>query len=146
PDVDDGIELILERDLPHITVDPLDLNTLSFCVCSGLLEENFAEVLSGHPITALGERNGVAPVTAAEVKNAAPRRQGKALSDLLHLVLGPFRRTAEVVQIIFSKELTIPRRLIHHCAAFARTRLCVSPSATVSARVGCCPLRGIRRR
>ena len=28
PDVYDGIELFLKRDLPHITVDPLDLNDL----------------------------------------------------------------------------------------------------------------------
>src|SRR6476469_7330018 len=76
PDVDDGVELRLKRDLPHITVDPPDLNALGRCVSSGLLEEDFTQVLPRHPITALGERDGVAPVAAAEVQYSALRRQG----------------------------------------------------------------------
>src|SRR5947209_10368110 len=57
PDIYDGIEVFLKRDLPHITVDPLDLSALGLCVGSGLLEEDVAQILSDHLIAALGERD-----------------------------------------------------------------------------------------
>src|SRR5207249_7121423 len=69
PDINDGIEVFLKLDLPHITVDPLDRNALGLCVGSGLLEEDFAQILPGHLVTVLRERDAVAPVTAAEVQN-----------------------------------------------------------------------------
>jgi hypothetical protein len=72
--VDNDIELAVERQAAHIASNPLDRSSLRFGIRTCSIEEHLAEVVSGHVITPFRQLDGVAAVTAGYVQNSLTGR------------------------------------------------------------------------
>ncbi len=83
--VDDCIELVYERDLTHVVVDPRDRHSTRLCLGSSAIEEDLTQILAGDLVPPLGKWHGMPSMAAGEVKDAAALRQVEQVDDALHL-------------------------------------------------------------
>ena len=117
--VDDRIELVLERDLAHVRLDEADVGAL---LCGGvprLGQEKPVEVEAGHGVAEFRQRSRVARLAAAEVEYGRAGRQGQRVHNKPDLAGRAFlvEHLRPVIQIVLVKELIEPgHKLLLPCA------------------------------
>ena len=114
-DVDDRVELVHERDLPHVAVDPVHLHAASHCLSSCSIQEDLTQILAGDSVPSLGEGDGMPSMAAGEVEDMAAWRQGQEFHDALDLTRGAFVREHRAinVEVLLTKEARVPRSCGH---------------------------------
>src|SRR5260370_39829135 len=91
--VEDRIKLEVKWNSPHVAMHPpyLDLLCVGLYLC--LLEKDFAQIFTSHLVAALGKRNGMASMTATQIKDAATRCHRQKRNNAINFSRCSFRRT-----------------------------------------------------
>ena len=91
-DVDHGVELGVEGQRAHVAADPAHRDAASRRVGTRPREHRLAQVVARDAEATLGERDGMAAVTAREVEHARAGREPEQGDDALHLGRGGLGR------------------------------------------------------
>src|SRR5213083_1314157 len=110
------LKLILKRNVSHVTMQPIYMDTFRQSFLLSLTQKNFTQILSSNLITVLSQWDSMPSMTTTQVEDATTLWQSQQVDDAINISLSPLRCKNRFIetQVIFSKKCFVPRIISHN--------------------------------